>query len=53
MPRIDNGAVEAMDNNAKAISHRAHGFRTAEAFTLARLHCFGKLLLPETTHRFA
>ncbi|MGC8724926.1 MAG: ISL3 family transposase, partial [Acidobacteriota bacterium] len=26
--RIDNGAVEAMNNNAKQISHRAHGFRT-------------------------
>lgn len=51
--RIDNGAVEAMNNNAKAVSHRARGFRTAKAFTLAQLHCLGKLPLPETTHRFA
>lgn len=26
--RIDNGATEAMNNNAKEVSHRAHGFRT-------------------------
>ena len=51
--RIDNGATEAMNNNAKAVSHRARGFRTARAFTLAQLHCLGKLPLPETTHRFA
>lgn len=30
--RIDNGAVEAMNNNAKAISHRARGFRSERAF---------------------
>lgn len=51
--RIDNGATEAMNNNAKAVSHRARGFRTARAFTLAQLHCLGKLQLPETAHRFA
>lgn len=45
--RIDNGAVEAMNNNAKAISHRARGFRTERAFTLAMLHCLGDLDLPE------
>ncbi len=45
--RIDNGAVEAMNNNAKAISHRARGFRSEHAFTLAMLHCLGDLELPE------
>lgn len=45
--RIDNGAVEAMNNNAKAISHRARGFRSEKAFTLAMLHCLGDLQLPE------
>ncbi|MGH9893202.1 MAG: ISL3 family transposase, partial [bacterium] len=51
---IDNGAVEAMNNNAKAISHRARGYRTARVFTLAMLHCMGGLELPEwTVHRFA
>jgi transposase len=49
---IDNGATEAMNNNAKAVSHRAHGYRTAETFTLSLLHCLGKLSLPRTVHRF-
>lgn len=43
---IDNGAVEAMNNNAKAISHRARGFRSEKAFSLAMLHCLGDLELP-------
>lgn len=51
--RIDNGLVEAMNNNAKAISHRARGFRTERAFTLAMLHCLGGLELPQTAHKFA
>jgi len=50
---LDNGAVEAMNNNAKAIAHRARGFRTEKTFTLAQLHCLGKLELPQTVHRFA
>jgi len=49
---INNGAVEAMNNNAKEISHRARGYRTEKTFTLAMLHCMGGLQLPETTHRF-
>lgn len=44
--RIDNGAVEAMNGNAKAISRRARGFRSERAFTLAMLHCLGQLELP-------
>ncbi|MCA1701981.1 MAG: transposase, partial [Actinobacteria bacterium] len=51
--RIDNGAVEAMNNIAKAISHRTRGFRTENAFTLAMYHCLGRLQLPETWHKFA
>jgi hypothetical protein len=49
---LDNGAAEAMNNNAKAVSHRAHGYRTAESFTLSLMHCLGKLSLPKTMHRF-
>lgn len=49
---LDNGATEAMNNNAKAVSHRAHGYRSASTFTLALLHCLGKLSLPTTVHRF-
>ena len=51
--RIDNGATEAMNNNAKAVSHRARGYRTEKAFTLALLHCLGGLELPKTAHRFS
>jgi transposase len=49
---IDNGSTEAMNNNAKAVSHRAHGYRTAGAFSLSLLHCLGKLPMPKTTHKF-
>jgi hypothetical protein len=35
---LDNGATEAMNNNAKAVSHRAHGYRTATTFTLSPPH---------------
>jgi len=49
---IDNGAVEAMNNNAKEISHRARGFRTGKLFTLAMLHCLGGLQMPKIRHKF-
>jgi transposase len=49
---IDNGATEAMNNNAKAVSHRARGYRTADTFSLALMHSLGKLPLPCTVHRF-
>jgi len=44
--------VEAMNNNAKAVSHRAHGYRSEKTFTLALQHCLVGLQLPETVHRF-
>jgi transposase len=49
---IDNGAVEALNNKAKAISHRAFGYRTADTFRLALYHGLGKLPMPQLTHRF-
>jgi transposase len=49
---ITNGVVEAMNNNAKAISHRSRGFRSEKWFGIILLHCLGKLPLPEFTHRF-
>jgi transposase len=49
---IDNGAVEAMNNNAKTISHRAHGFRTEQWFTTVMLHGLGQLPMPQFTHKF-
>lgn len=48
--RIDNGAAEAMNGNAKAVSRRARGFRSEKAFTLAMLHCLGDLELPPRLH---
>jgi transposase len=50
--RIDNGAVEALNNKAKAISHRAYGYRTAETFKLALYHGLAKLPMPQLTHKF-
>ncbi len=50
--RIDNGATEAMNNNAKQVSHRAHGFRTPTTFSINLYHCLGKLPLPQTVHKF-
>lgn len=50
--RIDNGAVEGLNNKAKSISHRAFGYRTAETFNLALYHGMGKLPMPQLTHKF-
>jgi predicted DNA-binding transcriptional regulator YafY len=50
--RINNASVEAMNNNAKAISHRARGYRTEETFSLAIIHGLGKLELPKSQHTF-
>ena len=50
--RIDNGAVEAMNNNAKAISHKARGFRSEKNFNLALIHGLSRLELPTPRHRF-
>jgi len=49
---IDNGAVEGLNNKAKAISHRAYGYRTVETFKLALYHGMGKLPEPKLTHKF-
>ena len=51
--RIDNGIVEAMNNNAKTISHRARGYRSEKTFSLAIIHGLGKLQLPQCQHRFS
>jgi len=50
--RIDNGAVEGLNNKAKAISHRAYGYRSAETFKLALYHTMGDLPVPQLTHKF-
>ena len=50
---IDNGSVEAMNNNAKAISHRARGYRSSRTFSTILMHCLGGLELPFWVHRFS
>ena len=50
--RIDNGAVEAMNNVAKSISHRAHGFRSENWFSTVMLHCMGQLPMQVYSHKF-
>lgn len=51
--RIDNGSVEAMNNNAKAISHRARGYRSSVTFSTLLMHCLGGLDVPNWGHKFA
>lgn len=50
--RISNGAVEGMNNKAKAVRHRCYGFRTADNYITALYHCLGNLTEPEMVHRF-
>jgi transposase len=50
--RIDNGAVEGMNNKAKVVSHRCYGFRTAATYITALYHCLGNLPEPKLVHRF-
>lgn len=50
--RIDNGAVEGMNNKAKVINHRCYGFRTAKNYITALYHCLGDLPQPQCVHSF-
>ena len=49
---ITNGVVEALNNTAKAISHRARGYRTPTTFMNMMMLCMGGLDLPELHHKF-
>lgn len=49
---ITNGVVEALNNTAKAISHRARGYRTPNAFCQVMLLCMGDLEMPVLHHEF-
>jgi len=51
--RIDNSIVEAMNNNAKVISHRSRGYRSENTFSLAMIHSLGGLPLAQCQHRFS
>jgi transposase len=50
--RIDNGAVEGMNNKAKIVSHRSYGFRTVKTYITALYHCLGDLPEPKLVHKF-
>jgi transposase len=50
---IDNGAVEALNNVAKTISHQAKGYRSSNTFITLLMHCMGKLDSPNWVHKFA
>ena len=50
--RLTNGISEALNNTAKAISHRARGFRTFRAYSQLLLLCMGKLEMPPLHHEF-
>lgn len=50
--RITNGVVEALNNTAKSISHRARGYRTVDAFCQIMLLCMGGLEMPTLHHEF-
>lgn len=50
---IHNGTVEGLNNKAKVISHKAHGFRTARNYIRNLYHCMAELPLPKTVHTFA
>lgn len=50
--RIDNGAVEGMNNKAKIVSHRSYGFRTINTYITALYHCLGDLPEPKLVHKF-
>ena len=50
--RIDNGAVEGLNNKAKVVSHRCYGFRTAKTYIMALYHCLGDLPEPQLVHKF-
>jgi transposase len=50
---IDNGAVEALNNVAKTISHQAKGYRSSKTFSTILMHCMGKLDSPNWVHKFA
>jgi transposase len=50
---ISNGSVEAMNNNAKAISHRSRGFRSEKWFSTIMLHCLSQMPMSQFIHKFA
>jgi transposase len=50
--QISSGAVEGLNNQAKLVSRKSHGFRTSRVAELALLHQLGNLPEKQITHRF-
>jgi transposase len=50
--QISSGAVEGLNNQAKLVSRKSHGFRTSRVAELAFLHQLGNLPEKSITHRF-
>jgi transposase len=50
--QFSSGVVEGLNNKVKLTMRKSYGFRTFHATELALYHALGKLLEPETTHRF-
>lgn len=49
---ISSGVVEGLNNQAKLVSRKSHGFRTSRVAELALLHQLGNLPEKQITHRF-
>ena len=50
--QVSSGAVEGLNNQAKLVSRKSHGFRTSRIAELALLHQLGNLPEKQITHRF-
>lgn len=50
--QVSSGAVEGLNNQAKLVSRKSHGFRTSRVAELALLHQLGNLPEKQINHRF-
>ena len=50
--QVSSGAVEGLNNQAKLVSRKSHGFRTSRVAELALLHQLGNPPEKQITHRF-
>jgi len=49
---ISTGAVEGLNNKIRVVTRRSYGFVTFEAMEIALYYTLGRLLEPESPHRF-
>jgi len=50
--QLATGAVEGLNNRARAVTKRSYGFRTFKVLETALYHTLGRLPEPSFTHRF-